>query len=373
VGDDKVGAVTGDEFHVGEARRSRLDRYQMVAKSLSQLSRRQLRDVVENAQSLGRGIGGTTSLLDVMGSPVLVKRVPLTDLERQANNVMSTANLFELPLGCQYGVGSPGFGVWRELAANRMTTSWVLAGRTSGFPLMYHWRVLDGPAAGPLVDELADVERTVAYWHGASGVRRRIEAIRRSSATVTLFLEYLPYALTDWLGPRILSGDGSANSAIAMVEQNLRNTVAFMNSSGLFHFDAHFGNMLTDGQRLCLTDFGLATSPRFDLSAAEADFLAVNMSHDACHSVSRLVDWLVTELTDVADWEARDEFIRRCATGEDLAGRLPSAAAEIIERYAPIAVVINGFYRQLHLEDRTTPYPVAEIERVRHACGLDTL
>jgi hypothetical protein len=364
--------MTVDDFHAVGARRSRLDRYQMVAGALSQLSDRRLRGVVEDAQTLGTGIGGTTSLVYVAGSPVLVKRVALTDLEREPDNVMSTANLFELPLGCQYGVGSPGFGVWRELAANMMTTSWVLAGHTTGFPLMYHWRVLDGPAtAGALADEFADVERTVAYWHGSIGVRRRIDAIRRSSATVTLFFEYLPYALTDWLHQQVVSGDDHANSAIAMVERSLRSTVAFMNSSGLFHFDAHLGNVRTDGEQLYLTDFGLATSPRFDLSAEETDFLAINVSHDECHSIARLVDWLVTELTDVADWEARDEFIRGCATGDDLVGQLPSAAAEVVSRYAPIAVVINGFYRQLHLADRTTPYPAAEIERLRQASRLD--
>ncbi|MEJ7689791.1 MAG: hypothetical protein WKF76_04815 [Nocardioidaceae bacterium] len=36
--------------------------------------------------------------------------------------------------------------------------------------------------------------------------------------------------------------------------------------------DGHFGNMRTDGKRIYLSDFGLATSPRFDLSAAEHDF-----------------------------------------------------------------------------------------------------
>jgi hypothetical protein len=75
----------------------------------------------------------------------------------------------------------------------------------------------------------------------------------------------------------------------------------------------------------------------------------------------------------MADWEARDEFIRRCAAGDALIGQLPSVAAEIVARYAPIAVVINGFYRQLYLEDRNTPYPGAEIERLRHASRLDTL
>jgi hypothetical protein len=38
----------------------------------------------------------------------------------------------------------------------------VLAGAYEGFPLMYHWRVLPTPPQ-PLPEELADVERTVAY------------------------------------------------------------------------------------------------------------------------------------------------------------------------------------------------------------------
>jgi lincosamide nucleotidyltransferase A/C/D/E len=44
---------------------------------------------------------------------------------------------------------------------------------------MYHWRVLPGPGR-PLPEELADVERVVAYWGGGSGVRRRIEALQQS-------------------------------------------------------------------------------------------------------------------------------------------------------------------------------------------------
>jgi hypothetical protein len=341
----------------------RLDRYGTVASSLALLSDRRLGDLVEAAPVIGSGIGGTSMLLQVQDTPVFVKRIPLTDVERRPENVMSTANLFGLPVACQYGVGSPSFGVWRELAAHAMTTSWVLSKHSEHFPLMYHWRVLDGPASAlPLSDELADVERAVEYWHGSAAVRRRIEAIGQSSATVTLFLEYLPHALPEWLEGQLAAGDDQADAAIAMVEQSLRSDVVSMNAAGLFHFDAHFGNILTDGQRLYFADFGLATSPRFELSAAESSFLSTNLSHDACHTITRLVDWLVTKLTDVPDWLARDEFVRRCAAGYQPADLLPSATA-VIARYAPIAVVVNEFYRRLHLEDRATPYPVDEIEQ----------
>jgi hypothetical protein len=89
--------------------------------------------MVDGAGSTGSGIGGTSAVVDVGGVPVFVKRVPLTDTERRPGSVMSTANLFGLPVFCQYGVGGPGFGAWRELAANAVTPGWVLASRTEAF------------------------------------------------------------------------------------------------------------------------------------------------------------------------------------------------------------------------------------------------
>ncbi len=349
----------------------RLDRYATVAGSLALLSDRRLRDLVGGASVLGAGIGGTSMLLTVDEAPVFVKCVPLTDLERRPVNIMSTANLFDLPVGCQYGVGSPSFGVWREVAATVLTSSWVLGRRSESFPLLYHWRVLDRPAAvAPLSAELADIDGVVAYWHGSEAVRGRIEAIGQASSIVALFLEYLPVALPDWLAAQVDCGDEVATAAVAMIEGSLRRDIAFMNGAGLYHFDAHFGNIRTDGQRLYFADLGLATSPRFELSQAESSFLMANRSHDACHTLTRLVDWLVTELAGARYRVERDEFIVRCAEGHGPEDLLPAAAA-IIRRYAPIAMVINEFYRRLHLEDRTTPYPAEEIRRACATSRLD--
>ncbi len=361
-----------DEADGDAARAARVRRHRIIARSLSSLSDRQLHSVVNDSPVLGSGIGGVRKLLLVEGMPVFVKCVPLTNLERRPENVMSTANMFGLPLACQYGIGrAPSFGVWRELAANAMTTGWVLGGQSQSFPLMHHWRVLDRPTAVlPLPAELADVEATVQYWQGSAAVRQRLEAISQCSATVTMFLEYFPQGLAEWLKGQLAGGRDASDVAITMVEHSLRSNIAFMNAAGLFHFDAHFGNILTDGNRLYFADFGLATSPRFELSPEESSFLAVNVSHDACHTVTRLVDWLVTELTGLTDVEARNEFIRRCAAGDEPDGVFPAAAA-IIKRYAPIAVVINEFYRQLYLEDRSTPYPIAQIKRACAASRFD--
>jgi len=287
--------------------------------------------------------------------------VPLTELEGRPEHVMSTANLFDLPMCCHYGVGSPAFGVWRELAALQMTTEWVLGGRSPSFPLLYHWRRLAGAAsATSLPEELADLDRAVGYWHGSIAIRRRLEAIEQSSESVVLFLEYLPGGLVEWLTEQVASDD--ADAAIAATEQWLRSDIDLMNQAGLQHFDAHFGNLLTDGEQLYITDFGLAASRSFDLSAAESEFLDVNETHDACHAITRLVDWLVTRFTDVPDWLARDEFIRAVAEGNGLPD-MPTAAVDVITRHAPVAVIINEFYRRLHLEDRRTPYPTDQIRQ----------
>jgi hypothetical protein len=294
-----------------------------------------------------------------------VKRIPLTDLERDPRNVMSTENVFGLPTYCQYGVvayGVGGFGAWREVAANTMTTNWVLAGRSESFPLMYHWRVL--PGVVPLADELADVERVVAYWGGSAAVRRRLHALDQVSASVVLFLEHIPQNVADWLTCQLASGPDIA-AACAMVERRLRADIAFMNANGLLHFDAHFRNILTDGDRLYLADLGLATSPRFDLSTDERDFLARNASHDAGYAVRELLNWIVAHVVGVAASDTagpveRLDYLRRCATGARPTGA-PEPLAELISRYAPVAAIMNDFYWDVFGVSRATPYPAQEI------------
>ncbi|MFI8307465.1 protein kinase family protein [Streptomyces sp. NPDC085927] len=334
-----------------------------VPTTLALCSDRALRELVDVATPLGSGIGGESALLEVDGTPVFVKRVPLTELERQRDNVRSTANVFELPALCQYGigtVGTPGFGAWRELAVHAMTTNWVLAGEYEGFPLMYHWRVL--PDSSPLPEELADVERAVAYWGGGPQVRRRIEALQQSSASVALFLEYVPQNLHQWLGERMDAGGEAADRACAMVERDLEAGTSFMNSRGLLHFDVHFENILTDGRRLFFADYGLAVSSRFELSPEEAGFFDRHRAYDRCYSVSYLVNWLVAALYGYGR-DDREGQVRTYAQGERPTG-IPEEAAAILARHAPLTAMMADFFRMFERESRETPYPLEEIRRM---------
>ncbi|NBH11344.1 hypothetical protein [Amycolatopsis sp. SID8362] len=327
---------------------TRLARHETIAAALADAPG----DVLAAARPHGTGIGGSTWLLRVEDEPVFVKRVALTDVERRHEG--STADLYGLPPWAHYGVGSAGGGAWRELAAHRAASDWVRTGECENFPLLHHWRVLPG-----LPRPRTDLARDVAFWHDDPGVRRRLEALDGATADLVLFLEHIPGNLTRWLETH---PDGTG-----LAHRDLRAVTEFLAAQGVQHFDAHFANILTDGERLYLTDFGLAALPDFTLSGAEAEFLAEHADHDRAYVLTHLVNSIVRRLVDAPDYRARHAFVRECAAGRALP-ELPSA--DLLRRYAPLAVVVNEFYVALHGESRKTPYPAEEIAQQLDRAGL---
>jgi len=346
---------------------ARLAAYGTVSTRLSLLGDRQLGEAVAAAGPLGSGIGGRSAELDIDGTRVFVKRIPLTDVETRAENTRSTANLFGLPMFYQYGVGSAGFGAWRELAVHTMTTNWVLGNQYEGFPLMYHWRVLpDSPARG-FAAEFGGIDGAVAYWDGSPAVRERLEAIGRSSASLVVFLEYVPQTLARWLSDhRDAASQGEGGWPYPWVEEALARGTAFMSSHGLVHFDAHFRNVLTDGRLLFFADFGLALSSGFELSEAEAEFLSNHLAYDRCYTASHLLRY---HLPDSTRGEMpHDAFLREWIAGRR-SDRVPPEIAAIIDRNARAAVVLDDFHHRLLTQSKRTPFPAAEIDRARAAAS----
>ena len=286
---------------------------------------------------------GVTSLLHVDGVPVFAKRIPITD--RELARPHSTANLFDLPVSCQYGMhrlAGPGFGAWRELAANTIVTERVRAGDIESFALLHHWRVL--PGRPPVPSEHADVEAVVRQFDGAPAVRVRLEELAAATASLVLFLEYLPEPVAAAL-------TGPVDRAEAF-ERQLFEIVGFLRRHQLLHMDGHLGNLRADGDRIYLVDFGLATSPRFDLSDAERDFVARHAGHDADYAAMRLVNWLVTEVCGAPDLVARNRCVQRCASG-DIPSGLPAPVAGILTRHARAAARMNDFHWRLFDGDTT--------------------
>lgn len=111
-------------------------------------------------------------------------------------------------------------------------------------------------------------------------------------------------------------------------------------------------------QQIYLSDFGLAASPRFDLSPAERDFTERHLTHDAGYAAMRLVNWLVTDVCGVPKGNpvANDEYIRQCAAGT-MPNDVPPRIAAVLARHAPAAAKMNAFYGKLFHGDLFAEYP----------------
>jgi hypothetical protein len=318
--------------------------HKAVSSRLLALDDRTIAAQLRRAERFGSGRG--TRLLEVEGIPVFVKTIALTDIERSTGNVGSTANLFELPLYYQYGIGSMGFGAWRELAANTMATDWVLTGACVNFPLLYHWRVL--PLArrrARTPKQQAALDRDVDYWNGSAAIRARLEALSGARANLVLFLEYFPKTLDTWAAEHRAAGAEAAQAAIVQIDDQLNAVTRFTNAHGMLHFDLHFHNVLTDGEQIFVTDFGLATCSGFALSSAEREFFDRHQFYDQGYVAAYLA--------------------HRIETLQPPASLTPAAAA-MIERHGPTAAIFGDFWERLRRETRTTPYPATALA---HAIG----
>lgn len=327
-------------------------RHDLVSASLAARDDDELAAFLHAAPTGAVGVGGGSSVLDVDGITVFAKRIPITDQELAHPH--STANLFNLPISCQYGMhrlAGPGFGAWRELAVNITLTEGVLDGESESFALLHHWRVL--PGRPPVAAEHRDTEAVVAQFGGDPAVRTRLEELAGASSSLVLFLEHLPEPLLD----RLKDPVGIAET----FERQLFEAVAFLRSRGVLHMDGHFGNMRADDDQIYLVDLGLATSSRFDLSDAERDFFAQHVDHDADYAAMRLVNWLVTTVCGVpvltsGGLAARNAYVRQCASG-DIPQDVPAAVAGILTRHAPAAAQMNDFHWRLVDGDIHAQYP----------------
>ncbi|MFE3060434.1 hypothetical protein [Nocardia sp. NPDC059239] len=104
-----------------------------------------------------------------------------------------------------------------------------------------------------------------------------------------------------------------------------------------------------------------ATSPLFDLSAAERDFAERHARHDADYAAMRLVNWLVTDVCGIplpttGGPVARNEYVLQCAAGH-IPDDVSPVVAEILTRHAPAAARMNAFYWKLFGGDIHAEYP----------------
>lgn len=172
----------------------RRKRYFKLSSQIAQQDNAQLLSLLAGSES--NSGWGRHHTLDLGPSKVFVKRVPVTDVEYE--NLFSTKNLYDLPTYYNYGVGSAGFGVFRELLAHIKTTNWVLEGAIAGFPLMYHYRILPFSGTRKEVDRERQ-EGYVEYWGSNANIGQYMLDRASANYELVLFLEHIPHVLEPWL------------------------------------------------------------------------------------------------------------------------------------------------------------------------------
>ncbi|MBA2368182.1 MAG: protein kinase family protein [Candidatus Protochlamydia sp.] len=340
----------------------RTSQYQNISKHLENLSDTELLELLKQGTPLQSGWGSTIKL-EINGFPIFVKQVPLNEIEGEPHNIKSTKNSFDLPVYYQYGVNSGGFSVWRELSAHEMTTKWVLAGETDNFPLMFHWRILNNFQEKKPFD-LTEYEKYVAYWENSSAIGQRMKANHQATSNVVLFIEYIPETLKSWLKKESKKGNVAIDKAMAMVEQSLQDTTNFLRKKEMLHFDAHFHNILTDGERLYFSDFGLAISSKFALSKDELQFFQTHLNYDCYYVATKVTNWIVANSFGKDSVDKILQLYVEGKTPTPLPESLTPFLSSIVRRYAPLTLKMNHFFESLTKQTKNTPYPAKDLDRI---------
>ena len=247
--------------------------YATVSNAFAQLDDAQLTSMLV-ASDQTQGWGGTHTV-KIGATKVFVKKIPLTSIE--LDRPFNTANHYKIPTYYNYGVGSAGFGAYRELVGHIKSTNWVLSGACVNFPLMYHYRVV------PFIGEHhpMDEERRkgyVDYWGGDAGIDRYMVERGRASHQIVLCLEHFPHVAHEWL----LTHQSRWESFI----RELTDTALFMRREGMIHFDIHMANVVLDGVHPYVADFGLVNARGFHLTNEEREFIDINIDYDPAYVAS---------------------------------------------------------------------------------------
>ncbi len=357
--------------------KTRTDTYYKLNTHFAYLATEKLNSLLEGEQD-GHG-WGTNHTIKVGKVKVFVKKIPITELEY--NHMFSTKNLYDLPTYYNYGVGSAGFGVFRELLMHIKTTNWVLQGAIENFPLMYHYRIL--PRFGKKADlDMEWYNKYTKYWNSNENIGKYIVDRTNARYEVALFLEYIPYPFSKWFRKNIDRLDAFVNE--------IPDTLTFLRRNEIIHFDVHFNNILTDGNRPYLTDFGLVLDRRFDLSETERAFFRKNTHYDYGEYLLCLGEHFLSVYRDLAETKKK-KIMQRYGLTDDTPYpesfiilleniseihangfmKLVESYVEAVVEYRAIIILMAEFFSDMQRNDRKdTKYSHAKLKRLLAATEI---
>ncbi len=340
---------------------ARTERALSISRVIAGLDEAGIRSIIDAAEQVGVGIGGTTRKATIGGVTVFVKQLPLTSSEEA--DPISTVNRIHLPFVSHYGIGSPSHGVGMELAAHRVTSTWVQQGATDFFPLLLGWRVIDRKCDTDLSEFEGDVPQRQWGSHWPQ-IQTKLAAMKNASKSVVLFLEYVPETLGSWVRSSLAAGTGETDF-INIVAQIIEAT-DWMKAQGFQHFDVHPGNILVDEGRLLFTDFGLALYRGFELTAEEELSMLSHEDYDRDTALMHLFHWVLFEL-GYTSAPQRLALLRAAAVDPLTPALEPVRAAlgdgaDLMVRHAGVVVYITEMFGAL-LQDASATQYVATPDR----------
>jgi hypothetical protein len=321
----------------------------------------------------------TNQTIDIARSKVFIKRIPLTDVEYE--HMFSTSNIHDLPTYYNYGFGSAGLGVFRELVTHIKITNWVLDGSSASFPLLYHYRVI--PAASEPTEVDAERHaRYVEYWGANANIGKYLLDRASAKHELVLFLERFPHTVAAWLleQPR----------KVPQVIADMQAAISFLRGKGIIHFDTDFFNMLSDGKQAYLADFGLALDKQFALSPAEEAFHKQHSWYDygaLLWNLGSHLFWIRDSLGEAdkqrlsAQFGLHDEMKFEDAIAilvdnidalaADATLNLDQAYVAAIVRYRPVISFMNTFYAKMRQNNqKDTRFQHTTLQRLLKETGF---
>jgi serine/threonine protein kinase len=353
----------------------RKQKYFEISSLISRLDHKTLNSLLDQSEPNESGTGwGMNHILVFRQSKVFVKRVPVTDIEY--DNLFSTKNLYDLPAGCSYGINSTGLGVFRELITHLKTTHWILEGAIANFPLMYHYRIL------PFTKEYKALEIDIERWGNHAKIKKYASDRINARYELVLFLEYIPYVLETWLQEN--------SNQLQKALNDIWRAIAFLRTKGIIHFDAHFRNILNDGEQVYLTDFGLALDKSFALTEEEEIFFEQNSLYDygeVLRNLGHLIRLPYNACSEDDRYRIMKKYgikdgLRPYEVGAILLDNIQQIQADgdlvldefyisSIVKYRPIIALMQGFFAAMwENAQKDTPFPHAKLRLLLDETGF---
>ena len=223
---------------------------------------------------------GLNKIITFNNHKIFIKDIQLYKLF--VNNPFDSSNLYNIPAFYNFGFGSAGINLWRELLLHIKTTNYVLSNKCNYFPLLYHYRIIENDDNKNINSGLENMNN----WDNNENIKKYLKDRHKSTHKIVLFLEYIPYVAYEYLEkyPNFISNFYEQSNEI----------IKFCNKNGILHNDAHLGNYVIDEKKnVYLTDFGLSLDREFKLDKNEKKFMKYNHKLDNYYMIDNIIYYYI--------------------------------------------------------------------------------